>query len=186
MMRMNEPLENTYFNWLCAKVINIRNNTPSTTYWTLLKTLHETEYVWLLSGDDNRAMDGMELREYFLTELDLPDEPEWRKFPGCSLLEMFIAFAYRAEFQTNGISGETASDWFWEFMDNLGLKELNDASGATPEEIGEKVYNFIWRTYDPSGKNGGLFPLERPHKDQRNVQIVYQFFAYLEDQDRMA
>ena len=180
---MIEPLENLYFNWLCAKVIDIRNHTPTLTYWTLFRTLQGTEFVWILSGDDNRAEDGLDLRGEFLLEADIPDNQEnleWRHFHGCSILEMFIAFSKRAELMTE----LPAKDWFWEFMENLGFKDFNDASKVTPDEIGEILYRVIWRTYDPAGQ-GGIFPLERPHKDQRVVQIWYQFCDYLADQDRL-
>ena len=75
-------------------------------------------------GDDNRAEDGMDLRYEFLLAADIPDDEHWRTESGCSLLEMFIGFSRRAQFQT----GDTVQDWFWEFMENLGLKEYNDGS----------------------------------------------------------
>lgn len=177
---MVEPLEELYFKWLCLKVMYVPHPTPSTTYWTLLQTLHSTEFVWLLSGDDNRAEDGLELRRDFLLEADIPDNIEWRTHPGCSLLEMFIAFSKRAAFMTS----EPASDWFWEFMDNLGFKECTDGSGITPDEIGEILYQVVWRTYDLNGR-GGIFPIQDPKHDQRDVEIWYQFCEYLMDQDRL-
>lgn len=178
-----EPLENLYFTWLCAKVtlINQKHSTPSLTYWTLLRTLHNTEFVWLLSGDDNRAEDGLELRLQFLFEADAPDHPEWRRIPNCSMLEMLIAFSRRTAFTT----GDTAEFWFWEFMDNLGFKECNDGSGVRPEDIEEVLQQVIWRTYDHRGV-GGIFPLNHSTgKDQREVEIWYQFCDYLVDRDRL-
>lgn len=175
-----EPLEHLYFNWLCAKVIYIRNQTPSTTYWKLLKTLHQTEFAWLMSGDDNRAEDGLELRREFLLAADIPDHQDWRRNPPCSVLEMLIAFSRRTEFQT----ATPARDWFWEFIENLGLRYSDDGSEMTPGEIQDILDPFIWRTYDYNGR-GGMFPLERPHRDQRRVEIWYQFCDYLMDQDRM-
>jgi hypothetical protein len=179
-MMITEPFENLYFNWLCAKVIYNMNPTPSLTYWNLLRTLHNTEFVWLLSGDDNRAADGLELRRDFIFEAEAPDHPDWRKHPGCSMLEMLIAFSRRAEHMT----GEKAQEWFWEMIDNLGLKEVNDGHEATPEDIGEILDEFIWRTYEPNGQ-GGLFPLINPKRDQTEVEIWYQFAEYLVDQCRL-
>lgn len=176
---MSEPLENLYFNWLCAKVMRVKNSTPSLTYWNLLKALHKTEFVWLLSGDDNRAEDGVELRRRFLIAGDIPDDLDWRGQP-CSLLEMLIAFSSRAEFQ----SDEPAIQWFWEFIENLGLSECNDASGFHPDDVNEVLDRLIWRTYDYSGR-GGLFPMHHPKHDQTKVEIWYQFCEYLVDQDRL-
>ena len=177
---MGEPFEALYFNWLCAKVIDIRLTSPSLTYWTLLKTLHTTEFVWLISGDDNRAADGRDLRREFLILGEIPDDPDWRTIEGCSVLEMMIAFGRRANFETD----ISVKDWFWEFIDNLGLKEFSDATNPDPNEIADILEPFIWRMYDVNG-NGGMFPIRDLHEDQRNVEIWYQFCGYLVDQNRL-
>lgn len=174
---MNEPLENLYFNWLCAKVNRVDNPTPSLTYWNLLRQLHSTEYAWLISGDDNRAEDGVELRTEFINESNFPYNEGWEGV-GCSVLEMLIAFSRRAQFN----AGETSQFWFWHFLDNLGLADANDASHIPPEEIDETLYTFVWRLYDESGA-GGLFPMQNPPKDQKEVEVWYQFCEYLVDID---
>jgi hypothetical protein len=181
---MDEPLENAYFKWLCAKVIqNQQPSTPSLTYWKLLKLLHGTEFVWLLVGDDNRAMDGLELRDDFIFECHKSvDLTEWRRELGCSILEMLIAFSRRAEFDTE----IPAQDWFWEFIDNLGLKECNDGSDFKEDDIEIILDRFVWRTYNVKGE-GGILPISNPHKhgDQRKIEIWHQFYNYLLDQDRL-
>lgn len=176
---MEGPLENLYFKWLCAKVTYVRTPTPSLTHWKLLRILHNTEFAWILSGDDNRSEDGKELRLEFLYEGDIPDNPEWRGL-ACSILEMLVAFSRRAQFMT-GISSQ---DWFWEFLDNLGLKEFTDGSDFDPKEVEEILDQFVWRTYNQKGE-GGLFPISAPNGDQRTVEIWYQFCNYLIDQDRL-
>jgi hypothetical protein len=176
---MSEPLENLYFNWLCAKVTDLRTTSPGLTHWELFRTLHRTEFVWLLSGDDNRAEDGKELRREFIIAADLPDDPEWRLEIGCSVLEMLIAFSRRASYMTD----VPAVEWFWEFLDNLGLKEFTD-NNVNRDKIIEIVDHFIWRTYDENG-NGGLFPILTYLEDQRTVEVWYQFCAYLMDRDRL-
>lgn len=178
-MDVIEPIENLYFNWLCAKVIFNQNPTPSLTYWRLFRKLHSTEFVWLLMGDDNRAEDGKELRVEFLIAGDIPDDPVWRSFHGCSILEMLIAFSKRAEFQT----GLPAKDWFWILLENLGLSEINDASDVSDDELDTILANFVWRSYEYDGV-GGLFPLENPLQDQKNLEIWYQFFDYLRDREQ--
>ena len=176
---MDGPLENLYFKWLCAKVNYVMSPTPSLTYWKLLKTLHTTEFVWLLTGDDNRAADGVELRIEFLHEGDIPDQPEWLSL-GCSILEMLIGFSRRAQFTTD----VSAKEWFWEFIDNLGLKDFNDGYFDDEEEVKSILDQFIWRTYDKKGA-GGMFPINGPTDDQRKVEIWYQFCDYLVDKDRL-
>jgi hypothetical protein len=177
---MGEPLENLYFNWLCAKVIEPRKFHPSDTYWELLRKLHRTEFVWTLSGDDNRAEDGKELRREFILQADIPDDPEWRLLIGCSVLEMLIAFSRRAEFQTD----MPAKEWFWEFLTNLGLGDFDDGSDLDPEEVDEVLEQLIWRTYDANGV-GGLFPIKNPEVNQKEIEIWHQFCDYLVDQDRL-
>jgi hypothetical protein len=135
--------------------------------------------VWLITGDDNRAEDGVELREEYLSTTDAPYDQDWLELP-CSLLEMLIAFSRRAEFNTD----ISAKDWFWEFVHNLGLMQFNDAYGASEDEIGQALYAFIWRQYDYRG-HGGMFPLHHATHDQAEVEIWYQFCDYLVDQDRM-
>jgi hypothetical protein len=177
---MPEPLENLYFNWLCAKITDVTITAPSRTHWELFRILHRTEFVWLLSGDDNRAEDGKELRREFLIAAEIPDDPAWRLDIGCSMLEMFIAFSRRAAFMTDMQS----HIWFWEFMENLGLRKFTDDK-VDPEKIAEILEYVIWRTYDEDG-NGGLFPINNYREDQRNVELWYQLCEYLVDHDRLS
>lgn len=173
---MNEPIEEVYFNWLYSKVASVEVPTPSLTYWTLFRDLHSIEFVWLISGDENRAADGLDVRQEFLTQAGLEEDPPWLNI-GCSVLEMLIAFARRAEFQTD----MPVRDWFWIFLTNLGLDDLNDASNAVSEIVAEVIDQFIWRTYREDG-TGGLFPMTNPKLDQKKVELWYQFHAYLMDQ----
>lgn len=177
---MREPLENLYFDWLYSKVVDRQNSTPTLSYLNLVRILHNTEFVWLLSGDDNRAEDGKDLRREFLLLADIPDDLDWRHNTPCSILEMLIAFCGRAQFMTD----VPAREWFWEFMENLELHMCNDAEGVDPEYIAEILHTLIWRTYDPTG-HGGLCPLDHPRMDQRNVEIWFQFCDYLVDQNRL-
>lgn len=170
---MEEPIDNLYFNWLCAKVLRVEVPTPSLTYWKLFRKLYSTEYVWLVSGDDNRCEDGLELREEFLIESRLPIDHAWR-YGLCSVFEMLIAFSRKAEFN----AGESPQFWFWHFLENLGLHEANDASDITEREIDRILYNFVWRGYDENG-NGGICPMDFAPDDQRQVEVWYQFCEYL-------
>jgi hypothetical protein len=176
---MNEPIEESYFNWLYSKVAHVDNPTPSLSYWTLLRDLHSIEFVWLIQGDDNRAEDGLDVRREFYNQLqfDLDEEIHWM-YLGCSVLEMLIAFSRRAEFQTD----TSAREWFWEFLENLELADLNDSTNDIHVNIAEVMDRFIWRTYDYNGQ-GGMFPLQNPEHDQRKVEIWYQFCEYLVDRD---
>lgn len=174
MSTIDEPIESIYFNWLCAKVQRVEVPTPSLTYWKLLRELHNTEFVWNVSMDDNRVEDGKELRLEFLRQSHMKAEERWYHVE-CSVLEMMIAFSRRAEFSTS----TSAKEWFWIFLENLDLLEFNDASFVQAPVV-DILYRFIWRTYDFDG-TGGMFPIEHPRNDQRKVEIWYQFCEYLTD-----
>jgi hypothetical protein len=155
-------------------------STPSLTFWKLLRILHSTEFVWLVLGDDNRVKDALELRNEFVFKGKKPKIVRATTGNSCSVLELLIAFARRAEFMTD----TRAKQWFWEFMTNLGLSEFTDAADFDPADVEEILDMFIWRYYDRNG-NGGLLPIINPVSDQRDLELWYQFSAYLVDQHRM-
>lgn len=169
---MAEPIEDAYFGWLCAKVRKAR----SPIYDDLFRILHGREFVWRVAGDRNRVDDGRELRDHFLREKRLRKEGPWYSEP-CSILEMMVAFSERAYFQTE----RKAKDWFWDFVANLMLDDFRHVTQADVPYIEDILHAFVWRTYEPSG-HGGMFPLRWPKRDQREVEIWYQFCDYLEDQ----
>jgi hypothetical protein len=170
---MDEPIEESYFKWLCAKVVRPAVPTPSLTYWKLLSLLHHTEFVWTLSGDDNRAEDGRDLRHSFNIEAGLEDDDQWEHVP-CSVLEMIIALIDRAEFMT----GISAKDWFWYIMENLGLDDCNDASGFSERAVSDVLERLVWRNYRYDGV-GGMFPMQHPNENQTQIEIWHQFSEYL-------
>jgi hypothetical protein len=172
---MNALLEERYFNWLYSKVVLDGVTSTTKKYYQLLKLLHKMEFIWLVTGDDNRAEYGQELRKFFLEEKNLraSDHFAWLR-ETCSVLEMLIALANEAELDTD-IPRE---QWFWTFLENLGLKDMSDDSGTDWADAQHIVEEFLWRTYQYNGE-GGLFPLHHPDRDQRGVEIWYQFSAYV-------
>ena len=174
---MSEPLENLYFNWLCERVQTPEVPTPSTSYNRLFRHMHNTEFVFLVVGDDNRGADGVELRVEFLHLADIPADEEWLSYP-CSVFEMLVAFSIRACRQTDSPEYE----WFWHILGNIDLLRYNDVEPYDAEAVRETLDRVLWRHYGYSGL-GGLFPLNRPNVDQRNVELWYQFSAYLTDKE---
>lgn len=171
---MEGPLDEPYFTWLSAKVV--LGDRMSQSYLKLLHQLYETEFVWFVIGDDNRAGDGLDLRREFLRESRLENDQVWFDV-GCSILEMLIGLSRRAEFQTDIASQE----WFWVLIRNLNLADYNDENSYNHDHVSEILYDFVWRTYECDG-TGGLFPMTNPSADQREVEIWYQFSQYLIDQ----
>lgn len=173
---MNVELEERYFNWLYSRVVLEDNPSPSQRYYRLLGLLHKTKFIWTVLGDDNRAEYGKELRREFVAEQRIKNPGAGWLEETCSVLEMLIAFASIAEFETE----KAAHLWFWVFLENLGLNEMNDASGFDEASAVTALNHFIFRKYAPNGR-GGLFPLMHPKEDQREVEIWYQFCAYINE-----
>lgn len=171
-MTVNEPIEERYFNWLCAKVLE----SSARTYYDLMHILYTTEFVWIVPEDQNRAEDGIELRTFFLRERQPPNEAEWF-YSACSIFEMLIAFSDRTAFQMD----QPAKDWFWHFLNNLRLDEYRQVSIGDEIIIRDILHTFVWRTYREDG-DGGLFPISRTLHDQRKVEIWYQWCEYVMDQ----
>lgn len=174
----SEPLAELYFKWLYRQVAPVRLKNPARTYWSLLRQLHNKEFVWFVPNDDNRVVDGMELRQEFFQAIggtpsghpDITDR-------GCTMLEMLLALSRRLSFSGGGAS----SDWFWHMLDNLGLRVCNDAepwTQASHAYVDEVLTRVIERTYQSDG-TGGLFPLKEARVDQRQVEIWYQMNNYL-------
>lgn len=173
---MAEPLDEAYLKWLYSQVAGPRIKNPSRTYWRLFRQLYKTEFVWIVPNDDNRVEDGKELRPEFMRARARDADQEWLDL-GCSFLEMLIALSRRVSFE-HGY--DTAEHWFWVLLKNVGLDKCNDASNISEQKISEIVNRVIYRTYDGKG-NGGLFPHKHTSKDQRKVELWYQFNGYLLD-----
>ena len=179
-------IKHEYFHWLCDIV---KPEQESGSYHFLLTDLHEKEFISLVDHDENRAYDGIELRDEFLRELGYP---KYTDIPGeCSVLEMMVGLARRMDFETADpydydISDRT-SHWFWEMVDNLGLSAFDDGNY---DELGGYSYvdsvleTLVERKYLEDGY-GGLFPLKRPSGDQRKVELWYQMGAYLRENEEI-
>lgn len=171
---MFEPIDEKYFKWLCAKVLDI--NTRN--HHDLMRILHKTAFEPMpnIICDANRAEDGKDLRDDWQISVKETFDREWRNLPA-SVLEVFIAFAQHASFQTD----MPVRYWFWRFMENLDLDEYRQVYEEDIPVIEDILATFIYRTYKPNG-HGGMFPMRSTQNDQRQVEIWYQFCEYLEDQ----
>lgn len=173
------PIDEAYFVWLYSQVGSVDRTNLSKTYWKLLRLLHDKEFTWdpkTIEKDGNRAQDGKDLRQQFLQETGkkVPArEKDWLTY-GCSFLELLVALSWQLEFE----GGETQADWFWVLIDNLGLTDCTDANPPNKGIVEVVMDIVIDRSYGPNGQ-GGLFPLQHPEKDQRDVELWYQLNLYL-------
>lgn len=175
----DEAIRQDYFDWLCG-LVGERDRLM------LLKALHDRDFIPLLEKDDNRAMDGIELREEYY-ETNPYYESEALNRP-CSVLEMMIGLARRIDFdlKKTDYDKDMTGEWFWMMVQNLGIygypdEDYFDLDGMF--NISEALDILVSRSYLPDGQ-GGLFPLRRPNADQREVEIWFQKEAYLKEMDR--
>lgn len=171
-------LDDQYLHFLYCEVANPgrTRRKSATTFWNLFRQLFSTEFVWFVPNDDNRAEDGRALRSEWATQTGVEPDPEWLSL-GCSFLEMLIGLSRRLNFETDG-GAHGVENWFWHLINNLGLTGYHDRSNFKSEDVEDITSAVIWRTYDRYG-NGGLFPLRRSRKDQRQIEIWYQLSEYL-------
>ena len=170
-MNLKEPLDDAYFRWLCAKVLEPYGRI----YHDLLYILYKTEFIPFILEDSHRADDGVELRYDFRMETNTERDDLWEEQP-CSVLEVLISFSIRASFQND----EPVKVWFWRFMENLMLDQFRQVSESDVPIIEDILNTFIWRTYDSNGR-GGMFPMTQTQNDQRKIEMWYQFFEYMDE-----
>lgn len=174
-------INNEYFTWLC-NIINI--NRPRDSYFILAQTLHKRDYTWFIPNDDNRAADGIKLREKFADELRYDNISRILNRNSCSLLEMLIGVSIRIEdILYDPEEGDRTERWFWEILGNIGLDIYTDSKYADVygrEKINILIDIVLNRTYRRNGK-GGLFPLKGSRRDQRKIEIWYQMCEYLNE-----
>lgn len=175
---MNDgTLDDVYLEWLYKEAVGAtRNANPAKSFWQIAKQLYSIPFEWLIANDDNRAEDGICLREEFVAESHIQDiDQDWMDLE-CSFLEMLIALARRASFESSGEPG----DWFWHFLRNLKIDQYSDLryNRHVMNEIHLKVEKIIYRRYERNG-DGGLFPLRNARKDQRRVELWEQMSEYL-------
>ena len=177
-----DELDNLYFNWLyqlvCNDLYSIR-----TSHRKLLMRLHSIPFTWLMDMDENRAYDGIALRERFEYESSLQSSTMDLYFHDrpCSVLEMMIALSIKCEenIMDDPYYGDRTGQWFWSMIVSLGLGGMTDQR-YNKEETDNVIFNFLARNYDRDGK-GGLFTLPNCEVDMRTIEIWRQMCLYLMD-----
>lgn len=176
-MIFEDRINNEYFDWLCDLVDSSRFS-ENVSYRKLLMCLHNIEFTWFITGDDNRANDGIKLRRSFALACDDASLSSYIQGP-CSVLEMMAALANRCERDTmdDALLGNRTGQWFWGMIHNLGLTPMID-SKFDKEYVEDVVARLLNREYEPDGR-GGLFTVKDCDYDMRRVEIWWQLSWYL-------
>ena len=170
-MIRTKPTESNleYFLWLTNK-IRLKDHTELRRF---IENLSSVPFYSLISFDDNRALDGLQFRDSFKYETLL--EPPSGE---CSVLEVLIGIAERMAYILYDPDLENEDQihiWFWELIHNLRINKNDNYM-----ENMDKIYLWLNRRYSENG-DGGLFPLQNPIENQREVELWHKMQAYLNE-----
>lgn len=160
-----------YIHWVLKDKLSLTDKEVKK-YQYLVSALTNVEFVWRHPMDENRAEDGLELRDDFEYETgEYLDKSSGLMGP-CTFFEMLAALAIRCENQLmrNLSMGDRTSKWFFEFLDNLDLLDEN----LRENEIIDIAEDFMDGNID-------MFPLKNKGIVQKNEQIWKQLAAYINE-----
>jgi hypothetical protein len=142
----------------------------------LLQIMFNKEFIWTVPHDDNRVVDGLDLRAEFCYARHI--RPDALKDLGpASFLEVLVGLSRRLSFAAGG----QARGWAKQLMVNLELHRMPDPLSKRKAKQAEDILDTCMRrTYTPDGQ-GGFFPLAWPDEDQREVELWYQMAAYINE-----
>lgn len=181
-MNYKDQIANEYFNWLYDLMCGGRY-AKGISYKKLLSHMHGKEFRYLISRDENRADDGIDLRYRFAVQerpSKIPDEIAGYLDGPCSVLEMMAALAIRCEegIMEDPTMGDRTQQWFWGMVVNLGLGGMHDRN-YNRRAVDDILERFLEHQYDSDGK-GGLFRVRGCNRDMRTAEIWYQMCWYLD------
>lgn len=181
-VKRNGRIEREYLDWMTRLVC--ANSYAGDESWNcLLALLHNMEFTYQLELDENRAIDGCDLRYRFAYECGLSGQTVKNELDNrpCSVLEMMVAQAVRCEehIMDDPDSGNRTDKWFFEMIRSLGLIRMHDDrfDAHYAEAV---ILRFLRREYAENGC-GGLFTLKHRMTDMRQVEIWYQAMWYLDE-----
>lgn len=170
-------MNDAYFEYLCDLALG-----KDVIYYSkLCEILHNRDFEYILDMDENRAIDGIELRtDYFNShrikwQVDLyyNDKP-------CSILEMMVALSQRCcdSIMDDGSGMDYTGELFRLMIQNLGLSTIPNTN-FNLGTINDILDDFLDRKYSPDGR-GSLFYIPDCTEDLRNIEIWSQAMWYLE------
>ena len=155
-------------------------------YQPVLEELYVRDFEWgsKFPDDENRAKDGLELRNGFASDFNIRRSEIGIDWKPCSCLEMMIAIAKRIEYEIVAVPGsEDVPRWFWMFMHNMGL-DPSDAGCEDLVYVDSRITRWLQRNYGKNGK-GGIFVVKDDYFDMRKMTIWKQMNAVLNESDDM-
>lgn len=160
-----------YIHWVLKDRLGVSNK-EMRKILPLVSVLAEVEFVWRHPMDENRALEGLELRDDFEYETGEYLDKGSGLMPQCTFFEMLAGLAIRCENQLmrDSLSGDRTSKWFFEFLDNL---DIIDCDERDVDKIVDNCEAFMDGDLD-------MFPM-RSGKKRKNEEIWKQLMAYLNE-----
>lgn len=150
-------------------------------YTAVFDILNHIPFIWSVANDDNRADDGLRLRREYLFEYGAKKEHYDWDLSECSFIEMLIGNAKAFSL----LMDKDLPTSVMRLMRNTRLSEYTNSKQrhrphAFELEVTEIANTINHREYDYDG-SGGLYPLNDPPKDQRNIEIYAQMNQYINE-----
>lgn len=177
----SQALREDYLRWLEPQLKDGHGNNQDKTYWDLINLMFDTKFEYDLPMDENRVVDGKNLRTEFANFLGGSDRRRTQtadallNLAPVSFLEVLIGLSRRMAFNAGG----EAPGWAWHLVCNLELDRMWDPITRPKTRRAQEVMNaVIQRVYLPDG-TGGFFPLAWPDDDQTRIELWYQMHNYI-------
>ncbi len=181
--RLSQATSSTYIEWLVKDKLGLTDKQWKT-YNFLINSLSKIEFIWIHPLDENRANDGLELRNQFSDETGLYLDSSSGLPSKCSMLELLAALSIKVEnrIMRNVDLGDRTSKWFLMMIDNMGCTDITNKNWKYDDEnyIRSVCKAIIYRDYKSNGE-GGLFPLKNESKNWKNEEIWSQCMAFLRE-----
>lgn len=150
-------------------------------YRYLLEKLNQIEAYFILDKDINRQTNALELRNDYIRATG--DYDILSVLPGsCTVLELLISMAFEADdVMFDNDIGSRPNQWFWLFIQNLGLDICTDDRFFSMEsQITNIITRWLDRRFSRNG-DGSPWPRPRTQSDLRDIEMWYHMNWYLAD-----
>ena len=99
-----------------------------------------------------------------------------------SILEIMVSMAVRIEdtIMKNTSENNRTAEWFWDMMQNLGLRQQSNDIYDGDEYVDKILHDFNNRKYEKNGL-GSLFITRDMSKDMRKMELWFQMHAEFND-----
>lgn len=178
---IHNDIEALYFTWLAT--LAFPNESFQGSYSKLLLQLYDTPYEWDRAQplDENRYVDGLNLRESFAYKMKLPEDVVHDAIVGrCSMLEMLCALGVRIDndIMANPSTGyDHGYYWIQEMLGNLGLLHYEN-DYWDHDAVATIISDFYSKNFAADGL-GGLFYIPGSQRDLRTMNVWEQMCYYI-------